>query len=219
MAYNFFSDWRDIDRFGSLTEIGLDELIALGSRIRELVFRIKTSNGEVVRTTQGSFNLVQIIQIDEFKMVIHIPIIGKDGGLPHEAKGALESHVNTLNFIKEHTEIPVPEVFHFDTTTNNEINAPYIAMSYISGSPAGTFLWFDDRGPTPLEQRRLNILKQLAQAMSQLSTHRFDKIGALVATDQGHGRKVGQCYLWRRIGRHDEISFALQAHFQLQSLS
>lgn len=188
-------DSGDEDTFGRLLNITAADLIALGSRIRELVSKTKTSNGCLVETCSGSFNLVHILQLDETKMVIRIPINGQSGDLPSPAKEALESQVLTIKYIKEHTSVPVPEVFHFDTTTSNEIGAAYIAMSYISGLTISR-LWFDASGPTPLEERRRNILKQLAQSMSQLSTLHFDKIGSLVPSCQGSGHDLGPCYEW-----------------------
>lgn len=185
--------------FGPLVNITAANLVALGSRIRELVLGEKTSSGCLVETFSGSFNLVHIIQLDEAKMVIRIPASGQFGGLHGPAKEALESQVQTINYIKEHTDIPVPAVFHFDTTAENEIGTPYIAMSYIGGRSVSR-LWFDTSGDTPLEERRRNILKQLAQAMSQLNRLRFNKIGSLVSSFQSGDHNLGPCYDWGETG-------------------
>lgn len=185
--------------FGPLVNITAADLVALGSRIRELDSKEKTSSGCLIETLSGSFNLVHIIQLNEAKMVIRIPVTGQFEDLHGPAKEALESQVQTLNYIKEHTSIPVPEVFHFDTTAENEISAPYIAMSYVSGRTVSR-LWFDASGDTPLEERRRNILKQLAQAMSQLSRLRFNEIGSLVSSSQSGGHNLGPCYDWGETG-------------------
>lgn len=195
MSSSNASDSEDEATFGCLVNITAADLVALGSRIRELVSKAKTSNGCLVETFSGSFNLVHILQLDEAKMVIRIPISGQFGDLSGPVKEALESQVQTINYIKEHTSIPVPEVFHLDTTANNEIGAPYIAMSYISGRTVSR-LWFNASGHTPLEERRRNILKQLAQAMSQLNRLQFDKIGSLRASSQSSGHDIGPCYDW-----------------------
>lgn len=195
MSSSSASDSEDEAAFGRLVNITAANLVALGSRIRELISKAKTSNGCLVKTFSGSFNLVHILQLDEAKMVIRIPISGQSGNLSGPAKEVLESKVQTMNYIKEHTSIPVPKVFHLDTTANNEISTPYIAMSYMSGRTVSR-LWFDDSGHTPLEERRRNILRQLAQAMSQLNKLRFDKIGSLTASSQGSGHDLGPCYEW-----------------------
>lgn len=185
----------DNESFGTLLNITDDQLIALGSRIHELVSKVKTSSygGHLVQALSGSYNLIRVIQLDGTKMVIRIPRIGQSGDLQQPAKAALESHVYTLQYIKAHTIIPVPEILHYDTTANNEIGAPYIAMSYISGRTVSR-LWFEDSGPTPLEERRQNILRQLAKSISQLNMYRFDKIGSLIPNDLGDGHQIGPCF-------------------------
>ncbi|KAG6363430.1 hypothetical protein INS49_008529 [Diaporthe citri] len=142
MSSSSASDSEDEAAFGRLVNITAADLVALGSRIRELVSEAKTSNGCLVETFSGSFNLVHILQLDKAKMVIRNPISGQFGDLSGPSKEALESEVQTINYIQEHTSIPVPEVFHFDTTANNEIGAPCIAVSYISGRTVSR-LWFD----------------------------------------------------------------------------
>ncbi|KAI7775270.1 hypothetical protein LA080_007070 [Diaporthe eres] len=195
MSSSSASDSENEAAFGRLVNITAADLVALGSRIHELVSKAKTSNGCLVETLSGSFNLVHILQLDEAKMVIHIPISGQFGDLSGPAKEALESQVQTINYIKEQTSIPVPEVFHLDTTANNEIGAPYISMGYVSGRTVSR-LWFDASGHTLLEERRRNILKQLTQAMSLLNRLHFEKIGSLIASSQGSGHDLGPCYEW-----------------------
>lgn len=103
------SDSEDEEEvFGRLLNIAETELVALGSRIRDLAFRVKTSDGRLIETLNGSHNLVRIIEIDGTKMAIRIPRNGQFGDLHTPAKEALESHVRTLRYIKERTTIPVP---------------------------------------------------------------------------------------------------------------
>lgn len=183
--------------FGRLWSITPADLVALSSRIRKLVSKAQTSEGHLVETCSGSYNLVHIVQLDDTKMVIRIPVCGQAGDLPSLAGEALASQVYTINYIRVNTDIPVPDIFHFDTTANNEIGAPYIAMSYVSGTPVSR-LWFDAGGPTPREERRRNILRQLARAMSQLQRLSFNEIGSLshpkYQSSSGHG--LGPCYDW-----------------------
>lgn len=215
MSSSSASDCEDMAAtFGTLVNITAADLVALGSRIRELVLKEKTSGGCLVETLGGSFNLVHIIQLDEARMVIRIPASGQFGGLHGPAKEALESQVQTINYIKEHTSLPVPTVFHLDTTAENEIGAPYIAMSYIGGCNVSR-LWFDASGDTPLEERRRNILKQLAQAMSQLNRLRFDQIGSLVLSSQSGGHSLGPCYDWGETGGDRTTSVTSSGPFSI----
>lgn len=195
MSSSNASDPEDKAAFGPLVNITAAELVGLGVRVRELVFKVKTTNGCLVETFSGSFNIVHILQLDEAKMVIRVPITGQFGDLVGPAKEALESQVQTVNYIREHTDILVHEVFHFDTTAKNEIGAPYIAMSYISGRTVSS-LWFDATGHIPVEDRRRNILKQLARAMSQLNKLHFPKIGSLVSSFRDSVHDLGPCYEW-----------------------
>lgn len=181
--------------FGRLLKITAAELITLGSRIRDMVFKIEAFDRRLVKTCMGSFKLVHVLQLDEFKMVIRIPTAGQSGDLRDAAKEAFESQVQTLNYIRKYTNVPVPQVYHFDTTADNEIQAHYIAMSYVSGRTVSK-LWFDASGPTSLEHRRHSILKQLAKAMSQLQTLPFNKIGSLLPGSRGGVNDLGACYAW-----------------------
>jgi len=47
---------------------------------------------------------------------------------------AMESEVYTMMYIREHSTIPVPEVFDFNTSFNNPVGAPYILMECIMGN-------------------------------------------------------------------------------------
>ena len=83
-----------------------------------------------------------------------------------------------MKFLRHNTSIPIPEIYGFDETTDNEIGVPYVLMEFVDGFSVDE-LWFDDTGPTPLDVRRIRILETLAQAMSELSKFQFDKIGSL----------------------------------------
>jgi hypothetical protein len=100
-----------------------------------------------------------------------------------------------MRFIKDETTIPLPEVYAFDTTSENEIRVPYIVMSFIDGFTVNS-LWFDNTGPTPLEERRLRILDTIAEAMSQLQKFQFDKIGSLQFNNGTDNIEIGPCYMW-----------------------
>lgn len=72
----------------------------------------------------------------------------------------LASEAATLRCIREHTSIPVPEVFHYryvpeaprqspgltvvSSTYENDIGIPYILMSKATGNPLATYDWQTD---------------------------------------------------------------------------
>jgi len=144
------------------------------------------------------YNLVYIVQFDDgIKYVVRVPAIGRGDRLTETAKSSLRSQALTMRFIRRETMAPLPDIYAFDTTTENEIGAPYMVMSFIPGDTVAS-KWFDDTGPTPLEQRRLRTLDTLAKAMSQLQKFRFDKIGSLQFTDNMtcNEIKIGPCYCY-----------------------
>ncbi|KAG8423879.1 hypothetical protein J3459_008181 [Metarhizium acridum] len=51
------------------------------------------------------------------------------------------SEAATLTYIREKTHIPVPEVFSYCATSENEIGIPYILMSKATGHPLSTYDW------------------------------------------------------------------------------
>jgi len=119
----------------------------------------------------GSFNLLYTIEFPEDKWIIRIPC-------PDTSPQSIRSAACAMTYLRRNTSIPIPEIYGFDETTNNEIGAPYVMMEFVDGFSVDE-LWFKDTGPTPLPLRRIRILQTLAEAMSKLSKFQFDRIGAL----------------------------------------
>lgn len=188
-------DDLDGDVFGPLITISPESLILLAKNIRSKVFEKSTAAGRLLSRIGGSYNLVHIIQLDDFKLVVQLPATGWGNGMNAAAAHALESQVVTLHLLSRKTTIPVPEIYAFDTTNTNEIGYLYICMSFISGQ-AVSKAWFDDTTPTLLEDRRLRILTFLSQSLAQLSKFSFEKIGSLHEEVDG-SLIVGPCYDWQ----------------------
>jgi isoamyl acetate esterase len=118
-----------------------------------------------------------------------------------------ESEIATMRYVKQHTTIPVPEVYGYDTTADNPAKCPYILMEGIHGWRAPPK--FGDLSKDAL----CKILDQLANVLVQLSTLQFPKIGYLHADDseeyridsmldrqgkpQGPFTTAGDYYRWR----------------------
>ncbi|KAK3935091.1 hypothetical protein QBC46DRAFT_58533 [Diplogelasinospora grovesii] len=207
MSQNSSDNDIDSEVFGPLVSIPPDSLFRLAKSIRHRVFGVATSTGNIIARIGGSYNLVHIIQLDSFKLVIRIPASGWGDGLTETAARALESQVTTLRLIASQTSIPVPEIYAFDTTTNNEIEAPYICMNFISGKTVSK-AWFDATGPVSLEERRMKILTSLAHLLAQLSQFKFDKIGSLHTNEDDIVPSIGPCYDWEE---NDDGSLAVVA--------
>ncbi|KAL5361091.1 hypothetical protein BJX96DRAFT_165647 [Aspergillus floccosus] len=94
----------------------------------------------------------------------------------------LASEAATLRYIKSRTDLPVPEVYDYCDTADNEVGIPYILMSEAPGKPlskswlsAGSYL------PDLATDKKAKELSQL----------RFDKIGSLF--EEGGEFKVEEC--------------------------
>ena len=48
----------------------------------------------------------------------------------------MQSEIDTMAFLREHTDIPVPQVFEYETTPNNKVGAPYMLMECCFGTCA-----------------------------------------------------------------------------------
>lgn len=85
----------------------------------------------IERMTGGSYN-----------RVIGITIISADGKEPvqvvlrlprHIPDANLERDIAILQYVRQHSTIPVPEVKAFDFTSNNPVNSPYVIHDRIPG--------------------------------------------------------------------------------------
>lgn len=98
---------------------------------------------------------------------------------------AIESRVTTLELIaKKTTGVPAPIVYRYDTTSDNEIGAPYICMSFTHGKRLSE-MWYQQPIPADREELRLKSLARLARLMDQLAHLSFPKIGSLMKDDVG----------------------------------
>ncbi|KAJ6452285.1 kinase-like domain-containing protein [Mycena sanguinolenta] len=83
------------------------------------------------------------------------------------------SEVATLGFVKQHTSIPAPEVYHFEASPN-PVGARYMIMERISGHQLST-TWF-----TLSPQQRQQLVTQLAEIEAELLNTKFSAIGCIV---------------------------------------
>lgn len=82
--------------------------------------------------------------------------------------------------IKKETKIPVPTVYAFNVSFNNEVQVPFILMEMIDGIPLGK-LWFEPgSSKARLERIRKRVLRGLAKAMTELNQFTINRGGALI---------------------------------------
>ena len=117
----------------------------------------------------GSYSLVfPLTFTDGTKWAARISQHAVPKGFTAADARTMRSEMELLQLIRAKTTIPVPEIYHFDTTFENELGAPYSLIQWLDGEFAWQ-MWHDPRGQTPLQVRRLHMLESIADAMAQLS--------------------------------------------------
>jgi len=88
------------------------------------------------------------------------------------------SEVNSLRFIKENTTLPVPIIYHYDSS-KEEIGFEYLIMEKMPGR-----LMYHEWDNFSLEEKE-ELVKDIARYVIELRSIRFDKIGGF---DEEPGR-------------------------------
>lgn len=91
-----------------------------------------------------------------------------------------ESEVATMHYLREHTNIPVPTVYHYDSNPYNRLGGEYILMSKAPGVPLATV--FHSLSYSEL----VKLLENLAAMILPLFAHRFNEIGSLYLGPNPH---------------------------------
>lgn len=115
--------------------------------------------------------------------VVKIPITGTDGKWNDSSASALASEANTMRILKRQTTIPLPDVLDFSPTTKNDLQCPYIMMTFIPGISLYD-MWFGHHlngvSREMMQSRRRRALEDIAAAMVQLDRFAFQAGGSLV---------------------------------------
>jgi len=108
------------------------------------------------------------------------------------------SEVETMQYITDKSNIPVPKVLDYDSNPHNPVNFRFILMEALPGQPLGV-----PYSHIPHENRR-HFLKQLADYLLQLGSLSFSAIGSL-----RYDRKVGSTKIVPRSGTVSVYSSSL----------
>ncbi|KAI1041064.1 hypothetical protein LB505_005852 [Fusarium chuoi] len=119
------------------------------------------------------------------------------------ASKILVSEASTLLYLKANTSVPVPQVFSYSGSSDNEIGIPYILQSKALGRSLGSYAWSPPRyqvlglqhrsPPMPIaHENRAKVMTQLGAFISELYRHRFNSIGSLFQ-DGDASYVVGEC--------------------------
>lgn len=161
----------------------------------------------VLHPLSGSFNILfQLEFSDGVRWLFKVPVTGYLGRFDDLAAQALTSEAMTMRFLKRETTIPVPEVYSFDASLNNDVNCPFIMMEYIQGRPLHE-LWFQPSScKATVEQVRERILGDLAAAMAQLSNFTFRRSGSPRFDSEGRIFDVGPSRVYDLSGQYDKMN-------------
>lgn len=91
-----------------------------------------------------------------------------------------ESEVATTEYIRRHTNIPVPKIYAYDSSIDNKLGLEWIMMEKVKGQP---LLHYWDVHTHQVDRfdmaTKLQIARTVAEWVHQLSKLTFDKIGSL----------------------------------------
>ncbi|KAH9912436.1 uncharacterized protein B0H18DRAFT_1054066 [Fomitopsis serialis] len=102
-----------------------------------------------------------------------------------------ESEIATMQYLRERTNVPVPDVYHYDANPYNRLGGEYIIMSKAPGIPLSKVFH-------SLSHEQLVVLMENVVALIiPLFAHRFPGIGSLYAgpdPDAGPATAVPTCF-------------------------
>jgi Phosphotransferase enzyme family len=119
--------------------------------------------------THGKYNLViEILFDDGVSWVARIRLYGDSAD---NDDLVMESELATMEYVREHSNIPVPTVYASDTGRNNVFDAPFMLMTGMNGEAP-------DWKTLSVAMKRI-VIYQMADIKTKLGNLRFSKIGSL----------------------------------------
>ena len=100
-----------------------------------------------------------------------------------EAQAKLQSEHATMEYLKQHTQIPTPEVYHLNYVhglgPDNPVGPQYMLLEHLPGKT----LWHIWEDATL--DGKMHIITQIAEVISELAAQKFEKIGFLQLVERG----------------------------------
>ncbi|KAI9695721.1 MAG: hypothetical protein M1836_006087 [Candelina mexicana] len=147
-----------LHQFGLIDHKPLVQFFA-GGALNKL-YTITASNGETDKEAQFFFRVA--LGLDPYYKV--------------------ESEVGAIEYIRRYTSIPVPRVYAYDSSTNNELGMEWILMEKIRGTSAREYYsthreFSESDWDDSMWDRKVALVKKLADWTDEMSRLRFNKIG------------------------------------------
>lgn len=134
----------------------------------------------------GYYNLVRRLTFTDgtsWIVRLRLPPLSTVFGTREVMKGTdcMAIEVATMNYLKLNTNLPIPEVFGHDLSSDNAVGAPYMFMSYIHGTVANDLQSARgcDLGMFGTPEQNDRFWRQMAEHHVHLASITFDKIGSL----------------------------------------
>ena len=117
---------------------------------------------------EGRYNRAFLVTLDtEFQLVARIPY-----PLMVPKAYVLASEVATMDFLRS-KGLPIPKVYAYSVTSNNEAETEYILMEYVQGTDLSQ-IWFDLK-----EDEIISLMDQLAKIESTMMSISFPAGGSI----------------------------------------
>ena len=124
----------------------------------------------------GSSNLVYTLKFsDGIDWIARIPGNGVSSFDDVELK-MFKNRILTTRMLRLATSIPIPEIFSYETGTDNPVNVPYTLEDFAKGKKLSD-AWIDKDWSS--EEKRTRTIRSIAKHMSELHRFEFDKIGCI----------------------------------------
>ncbi|QKX58875.1 uncharacterized protein TRUGW13939_06003 [Talaromyces rugulosus] len=127
--------------------------------------------------TSGFNNVVlELAFSDNIYWIARIPHLALDDG----DKTSMLSEIATMRIIKQHTTVPIPQVFDFELSADQPFGYPYVFMEFLGGLTLPNGL----AGTIP-HQYHTKVARQLANVFTELQYLTFSRIGRLWCGEDG----------------------------------
>ncbi|OWT43353.1 hypothetical protein VFPPC_17484 [Pochonia chlamydosporia 170] len=180
-------------------DFNLKQLLSLAERLRGRA--CTCSESQIPKF--GAFNWAIFLEFDDgVEWVFRAPC--SLYSMSRRITGRLiASEAATLKYIREHTSIPVPDVFHYSPYYDNDIGIPYILMSKAAGQPLAQYEWPTHAHQLPgrngfvtparklTDKEKQKIMHQLGRYARELFSLCFPTIGSLFEGE--HGYYLDEC--------------------------
>lgn len=182
-----------------MASMKLDQVAVYASQIRKCVQPDNPAEAfiviEIGSPMFGSFNLLYpVIFEDGVRWLLKVPANGTQDQFSDADAESLRSEALTMRLLRKETTIPLPEVFAFENSCENQLNCPFILISFIEGKRLSD-VWFDKISPKDVVQaRRTRSLQNIAASMIQLGKYSFGKGGSLIFDKQDQLSEIGSMH-------------------------